>query len=287
MKANIPLAFDAAFYTRKYPDLSELSPESAEDHFLRYGIVEGRQGHPRGARPAFTDYINTFDNVLEIGPFCSPVARGENVKYLDVFNEAQLRDRAEELGMDASRCPAKIDYVGDISNVRETFDAVVSSHSIEHQPDLIHHLKGVEGVLNHGGVYLIFIPDKRYCFDHYIQESAVGEVVQAHHERRTSHILRSVIEHHALNTHNDPRRHWAGDHEVEHGKPLADRIQDAIGIYKNSEGYVDVHAWYFTPNSFVNVMSNLMEGGFTELSVVECHASLRDELEFFAIMKKI
>lgn len=99
-------------------------------------------------------------------------------------------------------------------------------------------------------------------------------------------MLRSIIEHHALNTHNDPGRHWAGDHEVEHGSPLADRIKDAISLYETNESYIDVHAWYFTPYRFIDIMTTLFDMGITDLQIVECHASLRNDLEFFAVMKR-
>lgn len=286
MKKKVSLAFDPTFYTEKYADLREFSAQAAAEHFVRYGIAEGRQGHPRGSRSAFTDYISTLDTVLEIGPFCSPIARGSKVRYLDVLDEVQLRERAEALGIDASGCPEHIHYVGDIFHISETFDAVVSSHSIEHQPDLIHHLKGISKVLRSGGSYLLYVPDKRYCFDHYIPESTVAEVIQAHHERRNSHLLRSVIEHHALNTHNDPRRHWAGDHAVEHGKSLEERIKDAVNLYTTSDSYIDVHAWYFTPSSFIDIMTALKHCGLTELRPIECHSTLQNELEFFAVMQK-
>lgn len=279
-------AFDPEFYIKNNIDLNAFSAEEAVDHFLRHGIAEGRQGHPRGSRRSFTDYIATFGKVLEIGPFCNPVVSGENVRYLDVFDEVTLRQRASEIGMDTSRCPERIHYLGDIFDINDKFDAVVSSHSIEHQPDLIHHLNGVSNVLSKGGVYLLYVPDKRYCFDHYIPESTVAEVIQAHHERRKSHTLRSVIEHHALNTHNDPNRHWMGHHDVDHGKILGDRIKDAIFLYERSKEYLDVHAWYFTPYNFLDIMNILEECGIIDLRPIECHVCLRGELEFFAVLQK-
>lgn len=279
-------AFDPVFYTENNADLKHFSAELAADHFSRHGLAEGRQGHPRGSRHGFTNYIATFGDILEIGPFCNPVISGENVRYLDVFDEVRLRKRASEIGMDASRCPEKIHYLGDIFDIDDTFDAVVSSHSIEHQPDLVHHLKGVSRILRNGGFYLLYVPDKRYCFDHYIPESTIAEVIQAHHERRKSHILRSIIEHHALNTHNDPNKHWMGHHDVAHGKNLGDRIKDAIELYETSQEYLDVHAWYFTPDNFLYIMNTLEECGITDLRVMECHACLRGELEFFAVLQK-
>ncbi len=289
MNSNGPssvFGFDAGFYTATHDDLSNMTADEAADHFKHYGIAEGRQGHPRGSRTAFTAHIGTHDSVLEIGPFCNPTMSGNNVQYLDILDENELRDRAIRLGINPERCPEQIHYLGDLDGIAETFDAVVSSHCIEHQPDLIHHLTGVARVLPPDGSYFLFVPDKRYCFDHFIPQSTVAEVVQAHRERRTKHILRSVIEHNALNTHNDPGLHWAGQHDVGHGKDLAGRINDAIKLYDTSEEYLDVHAWYFTPETFVEIFTALRDCGISPLKLTEIYTTKQNESEFFAVLKR-
>jgi SAM-dependent methyltransferase len=286
MEESFSFAFDADYYINTHADLQNLTAAEAADHFIRFGVAEGRQAHPLGSRPAFAKHISMFGSILEIGPFCNPTARGDNVRYLDMLDEKELRDRANKLGIDPNGCPERIHYLGDIFNISETFDAVVSSHSIEHQPDLVHHLAGVAKVLPPGGRYFVYAPDKRYCFDHFIPESTIAEVLQAHRERRTLHTLRSVIEHHALNTHNDPGNHWAGRHDVGHGKDLAGRIKDAVDLYDNSEGYIDVHAWYFTPPSFAAIMTALYNYGMSELRLTELYTTRRDESEFFAVLTR-
>ena len=62
----------------------------------------------------------------------------------------------------------KIDYVssdGNLNIIKDKFDYVLSSHCVEHQPDLILHFKNVEKLLKKQGYYFLIIPDKRYCFD--------------------------------------------------------------------------------------------------------------------------
>jgi hypothetical protein len=73
---SFSFAFDADYYTKTHADLRDLTPAEAADHFINFGIAEGRQAHPRGARAAFAKHIATFGSVLEIGPFCNPTARG-------------------------------------------------------------------------------------------------------------------------------------------------------------------------------------------------------------------
>ena len=110
--------------------------------------------------------------VLEIGPFLKPFIRGDNVKYLDVMNLDDLKERAKKINFhyNPNYIPSQIDYVisnEDYSVINEKFDAVFSSHLIEHQVDLIHHLQQVEGLLEENDSYFLCIPDKRYCFDHF------------------------------------------------------------------------------------------------------------------------
>ena len=279
-------AFDPSYYVSRYPDLSHMSAQEAADHFVEYGIAEGRQGHPRGSRSTFVEHIVFLESILEIGPFNAPIARGSNVRYLDVLDAEQLRQRAEACGLDPSGCPEVVDYVGDISDIQETFQGVLSSHCIEHQPDLIHHLNGVARLLPIGGFYFLYVPDKRYCFDHFLPKSTIAEVIQAHDERRTTHLLRSVIEHFALVTHNDAGRHWAGDHGGDDVGSVIPKIEWAIEHHRTSKEYIDVHAWYFTPDSFWEIMSVLHQSGMSSLSPVAVYPTLRDELEFFAILRR-
>ena len=84
-------------------------------------------------------------SALEIGPFTNPILRGPKVKYFDVLDKQGLIKRADAIGY-AYSSPVDIHYVssnGDLSIVDEKFDFCLSSHCIEHQPDLIHHLKQV------------------------------------------------------------------------------------------------------------------------------------------------
>jgi SAM-dependent methyltransferase len=283
---DIPFAFDADFYRGLHADLAHMTAEEAAAHFRRYGIGEGRHGAPAGCRPAFVERLGALGSVLEIGPFCSPVMRGDHVRYLDVLDADQLRARAVETGQDAGGCPARIHHVGGLETVDEHFDGVISCHSVEHQPDLIRHLEGVARVLRPGGSYHLIIPDKRYCFDHFIPESTVAEVIQAYEEKRTAHTLRSVIEHRALTTHNDSIAHWRGEHGDRHRADRTDRIREAIEVHRGATGYLDVHAWYFTPTAFWDITSTLHVAGMTRLRPVEIHPTGHNALEFFAVLKR-
>jgi hypothetical protein len=113
------------------------------------------------------------------------------VKHFDVLDQASLVQRATELHRAAQNVP-RIDFVsaeGDLSVISEEFRLVLSSHAIEHTPDLIKHLVEVDRILSEDGVYALVVPDCRYCFDHFISSSTIAEILQAYVDQRKVHTL--------------------------------------------------------------------------------------------------
>ena len=161
---EFPLEFDPLFYQARYEDLGAMSQSELQNHYNQYGIVEGRFASPAASRQGLMALIPPEASVLEIGPFCNPAVKGENVRYFDVLAQRDLISRAKQIGLPCDECP-HINYVSplaDLSIVYEKFDFVVACHSLEHQPDLIRHLTDVERILNARGAYFIVVPDKRY-----------------------------------------------------------------------------------------------------------------------------
>ncbi|MBU3076982.1 methyltransferase domain-containing protein [Sphingomonas quercus] len=280
-----PPAFDPATYRARNPALAALSDEAARAHYEAEGRAAGLVASPFAVREGLLGWIAAAPSVLEIGPFCRPLLTGAHVDYLDVLDADALRARARKLGMDPAGCPEVIQHVGELAQVDRRYAAVVSSHAIEHQPDLVAHLREVERVLEPDGVFCLLIPDKRYCFDHFLPESSIAGVLQAYREGRRRHILASVIEHAALTAHNDPERHWAGDHGAPAEMP-ARRVADAIRRHDEAGGgYLDVHAWQFTPQSFRAIIDTLQALGLIGLEVAGVYDTARGRNEFVAILR--
>ena len=272
--------FDPAFYRAHHADLATFSDEQLIEHYRLHGKSEGRRCAAMAEHPPFLDALRDIKPTLEIGPFYRPAFRGEGVRYLDFMDTAALRARAVTVGGDPAGVP-HIDYVGSLADVGEKFRLVFSSHSIEHQPDLLRHLLEVSAVLEDGGLYALLIPDCRFCFDHFLPVSNIGEVFAAHEERRTRHPLAKVIEHFALTTHNEAPRHWQGDH----GEVIFDigRVHDAIHAHKSGQ-YVDVHGWQFTPDSFREIVSRTES--ITKLRPLRVYQTPVGNVEFCAILHK-
>ena len=283
--SEFPLEFDASLYRQRYVDLSQLSNDDLTSHWISHGLQEGRCASAVESRSDFLALISQSMKALEIGPFNNPSISGPQVKYFDTLSTDDLKKRAQVIGIDHSTIP-EIHWVepdGDLSAVNESFDCCVSSHAIEHQPDLVRHLVNISNLLSSGGRYFLAVPDRRYTFDHYLKDSNIAEVIEAHKQSREQHTLRSVIEHRALTTHNDPATHWNGSHGEEGIEPS--RIQNAITEFEKADGYLDVHAWIFTPSSFRVIISTLFSLGLIQLSIERLYPTLRNSNEFYVILR--
>jgi hypothetical protein len=141
------------------------------------------------------EFIGQFDltskTLLELGPFTNPEFRGKNVKYFDELDREGLIWKAKKFGIGSDGIPSKIDYVSndaDLTTIKEEkFDYIFSSHVIEHQLDLVTHFNQVYDLLKENGRYLLIIPDKRYCFDHFIGETRMSDVLDAHYLNQKRH----------------------------------------------------------------------------------------------------
>jgi SAM-dependent methyltransferase len=286
VNSDFPKEFETGIYRERYVDLNHLSDNDLKAHYSTHGINEGRCASAITGRFDFFSLISETMNALEIGPFNNPSVSGSHVKYFDTLSTEDLCKRAQLLEIDQSNIPEIhwVDPNGDLSVVEELFDCCISSHSIEHQPDLVRHLVNVANLLSPGGRYFLAVPDRRFTFDHFLKDSNIAEVIEAHHEGRQRHTLQSVIEHRALTTHNDPTAHWNGSHGDE-GIDLA-RVHSAITEFEETEGYLDVHAWIFTPDSFRSIITVLFSLDLTELSVERIYPTLRGSNEFYIILRK-
>jgi SAM-dependent methyltransferase len=286
VNSGFPLEFDAGLYRQRYSDLEHLSDNDLNTHYSIHGVNEGRCASAIEGRTDFFSLISESKSALEIGPFNNPSIRGVHVQYFDTLSTEDLYKRAQLIGIDQSNIPEIhwVDPNGDLSVVKELFDCCISSHSIEHQPDLVRHLVNVTNLLSPGGRYFLAVPDRRFTFDYFLKDSNIAEVIEAHHQGRERHTLQSVIEHRALTTHNDPAAHWNGSHGDE-GIDSA-RVLSAITEFEETHGYLDVHAWIFTPNNFHTIMSALFSLGLTQLSVERVYPTLRGSNEFYAILKR-
>lgn len=245
----------------------------------------------RGAsRLDFFRLIADAASALEIGPLANPAVRGPQVRYFDVMPTEELRKKAVTHDLDPNNCP-EIHYYSreaDLSVVPEKFEAVVSSHSIEHQPDLISHLIKVGKLLDLGGCYWIACPDKRYCFDHFIRQTSIVDVLDAHGRGARQHSVGTLVNQVAFTTHNDPLRHWKGDHGEPAYKTQIEKLAHGVDVVVSSDGrYIDSHAWQFVPETFLEIVTLLFDIGYSVFKPIKVYDTAYGSNEFYAVLQKV
>jgi len=287
-KMPLPHAFVPDFYKGNYADLARLSDEDALEHYRAEGIASGHFASPAAERGYLLSFARAEGSILEIGPFHAPSLVGDNVRYMDVLTSEELIEAVKQAGHDTSNVP-KIHYVapkGGFDMVDRTFSAVFSGHCIEHQPDLVRHFQGVSSILDDDGRYYIACPDRRYCFDHYIPETAVVDILAAYHQKRKFHQPRSFIAQRLHRAHNDPDRHWSGDHGVQPYEGYKNPEREIFEGLPSEDTYHDTHAWQFTPSSFFQIMTFLREVGLTDFVVERVYHTRSGTQEFTAVLRK-
>lgn len=286
---KFPEEFEIGTYRLIHEDLADLHDEQLRAHYSAHGASEGRRANRLKDRQDFAALARLGGRVLEIGPFANPIlSPGGNIEYADWLDQSALVARAISLGIDASRVPY-IKHVlskKPLSQIDDDYNSIISSHNIEHQPDLIGHLLDVEKLLRaRGGVYFILAPDKRYCFDRDVPLTTVAELVEAHELKASRHSLRNIIYHRAYTTHNDAYLHWAERGLMRNCQPRPDAVKAAVEEWRQARGqYIDVHAWYFTPDHFVSLMEAIKNLGYISMSVERIYPTRKGSAEFWAIM---
>src|SRR5258705_13815465 len=140
--------FDHAVY-EAYDDLKSLDVNELENHFLEFGVREGRYFNLIRNRNNFIDNIDKTGKMLEIGPLDKPQLNYLSPDYysLDVFTKEQLtQNYINDPNVNKGKIiePSFVISNNDYSQIKEKFKCVFSSHSIEHMPCIVTFLNNLD-----------------------------------------------------------------------------------------------------------------------------------------------
>lgn len=214
---------------------------------------------------------------LEIGPSYGPIApkkEGYRVEVLDHADASALKEKYQGHGVDLSMIE-EVDYVWsgqplhELTGKNNYYDWIVASHVIEHTPDLVSFFRQCEIMLKPGGVLCLAVPDHRYCFDVFRPASTPGEVIQAYLEKRCRHSLAAIWDHCSMITTKGGANTWNKNHRGAYRliHPNLQYAQIMLRRAQESEEYIDVHNWRFTPSSFRLIVHDAGGLGYTNLRV--------------------
>lgn len=238
--------------------------------------------------------INVPFNCLEISPFYCPLLSPPS-KTFDVLTKSELIKLCEGDSNISDKCVniRDVDYVsstGDLRTINTMFDLVVSSHCIEHTPDLLQHLSDVEYLLNEHGQYVCFIPHRLYTFDHYKPCKSAADVLEAHILQKKRPSLKTFIETQLYTTHNDCSRHWKNDNGSWNtfNRSDLDNLVEAYRIKELNQEYTSLHNWHFTLQEFLCVFAILKQLQYLpRLEIANSIDVHKNSHEFCVVFRKV
>lgn len=230
---------------------------------------------------------------LEIAPSFRPIAakrEGYQVDILDHASREELQKKYQSHAVDTNAIE-EVDFISrgepysQLTGKTKHYRWIIASHVIEHTPDLIGFLNECDAVLKDDGVLSLAIPDKRWCFDHFRPVTGLGKVIDQHFQKPVNHTPGCLAEY-CLNVVKKD-----GDLAWNQGQPgefhLCHSVEDAarhMKLARETDQYVDVHAWCFVPHSFRLLIHDLHALGLIPFREVEYSPTLGSE--FFITLSR-
>ena len=247
--------------------------------------------------------ITTGSKILEIGPSYNPMYRkrdGYNVDIVDHLPKEELIKKMASLDISAIE---DVDFVcsgsyADAIPHRKYYDLIIGSHIIEHMLDFIGFFEDCDKLLSDTGVVKLIVPDSRYEFDYFRENSSLKSIIDTHtwrNERtRTAHTMGTFAEHQMncvqfqdLGTYF-PDSAILSKEKISFSSEIPARlVSRGVNILSgyDENHYIDLHNWMFTPKSFEILIYELNYLGYINF-VVDLIAKELDSIEFYVILKR-
>ena len=198
---------------------------------------------------------------VEIGALAAPIVTpGEGrIRYVDHLNTASLRRKYAAHGAVDVSALVEVDAVWGEASLSAALgpgcavDYVLASHVIEHVPDLLGWLGEVAGIMRPGAALRLAIPDRRFTFDYFRQESRLADLLNASLLRARVPLPAQILDHMLEAVSFDPAATdgWSNPDEVARLHILESAVGPAMDSHRNGV-YHDVHCWVFTPATFAS-----------------------------------
>ncbi|MEX3901048.1 methyltransferase domain-containing protein [Paraburkholderia sp. BR10954] len=239
----------------------------------------------------------------EIGPLDIPLLSKDeaDILYVDHLDTEGLQKKYPTLTNIAPvDRPMVNNNLADTLRADSPLDYLVASQVMEHVPNPVRWLREAAETLHTGGLLALSLPDRRMTFDFLRHESRPSDVVSAYLNDAIVPDVRSVYDHHSQASLINMK--WASELSV-----TPEEIVDGYGsvqpplatdshmeyVYGAKDGkYFDVHAWVFTPPSFLILMAQLTQEGFIpfrcrQFYPTDKHCSDRGNSSFTVILEKV
>jgi predicted SAM-dependent methyltransferase len=183
------------------------------------------------------------------------VPANAKVRYVDRFDEVQLREHYPELG-DQPLVPVSL--IGDAQNLSalsdNSVDFVIANHLFEHLDNPIRGLEEMTRVLRPGGVLYLALPEPRATFD----------------SRRTLTSAKHVVRDYRWGPRHSRKRHfteWVEKVEMFLDGGQVDDVRERVRLLSEMDYSIHYHVW--RPDTFIDFLSAARAATGIELELVD------------------
>lgn len=253
--------------------------------------MKSREEHMR-------NFLSGFDigqkRGIEIGAYDRPVfprSTYPQIEYADVFTTDEIRTSAAQNPKRNADAVVTVDHVLRNEKLSEliepgSVDFVFCSHVLEHVPDLIAELQGIESILKPGsGLLLCAYPDRRFTFDIDRQPTTIETLRNRHALGLKMPDPDTVYDYFVHYRDVFVGKIWQGmpdDRGPRRYTPELARTKAQLA----TETYVDVHCNIFADREFESLIGGLHASGETGLKMVRFVPTTRPFNEFFFALSR-
>ena len=231
---------------------------------------------------------------LEIGALCRPFLLRDDgpVIYVDHADTPTLRTKYKDDPAVDVNAIVEVDAVWGADTLQQALggkrvDYVVASHVIEHVPDLIAWLSELRAVLKPGGEVRLIVPDKRFTFDYFREETHIASVLHSNLIRARVPQPEILIDYCINVARVDCISAWRAPLDpvsTERHHDLETALNVARDCLENG-AYHDVHCWVFSPRSFARLFREMAEFDLIDFACGNFFDTNRNEIEFFVSLQ--
>ncbi len=231
--------------------------------------------------------------ILEIGALDKPLLDKADyrVKYLDHTDEESLKKYIAHADCREPDAVVTLDYIqGEraLSEVvQEPFDVIVSSHVLEHLPNLFGWLREAASILQPGGQIFAVVPDRRYTFDLERPATSIGSLLENDLLQRTKPSPATAFDAHYYHRLVDSNQLWKNYAAHWQQSKRTFSPQQAMGLFNQArDTYIDCHCNLFDLRSFDEALTVAQQLGVQPFKLVRSLPTCAPFLDFVVLLEK-
>ena len=239
--------------------------------------------------------LSTASPVLEFGPLDKPLLNKNSSKvfyidYTDLANLQKIYANEKDVVVENICSPDFILNGLSLAKLTEgkKFQGIVASHVIEHVPNIIDWLKETANLLDDSGILNLAIPDKRFCFDSHRALSTATDMIGAFLNNEKKPTPRMIFDQNAYYIEQDTYGIWRnGARPIKNPDARLKYALEQAQLCLNTDQYMNVHCWVFTPESFLHCIHSLIEMDLFDFEIAFFEPTAIGQGEFFISLKKL